>query len=67
MVPMDASGRAMCTECGAWRNVALFTLQAAIEPAACLWDKLAKCRFLRGCKCANRFFYLQGGRFVGML
>ena len=66
MVRVGASCRAMCTLCDGWRDVDLAALQAAIGPDACLWGKRVKCRFLPGCKGANRFFYLQGGRFVGM-
>jgi hypothetical protein len=66
MVRVGASCRAMCTACDGWRDVDLQALLQAIGPDACLWGKRVKCRFLLGCAGANRFFYLQGGRYVGM-
>ena len=65
MVRVEASCRAMCTACDGWRDVDLEALLGVIGPEARLWGKLVKCRFLPGCAGANRFFYPQGGRFVG--
>lgn len=66
MVRTGASCRAMCTKCGGWRDVDLPRLVTVIGPNAILWDKRVRCRFDEDCDGANRFFYLQGGRYVGM-